>query len=105
MRKRGATRIYRKNLDWWSSRFGKSARHLVARAFCHGRHEFGDTVVLLSGGTAREGDAFALTARVEVVVDQLGAVVTAEPRERHRQALADVMAGGADALAAPSGGW
>src|SRR5438552_1505896 len=55
-------------------------------------------VVLLPGAAAGERDPLALTPRVELVVDELRAVVAVEPDERHREARADVMDRRAHAL-------
>src|SRR5947199_10039256 len=48
-------------------------------------------VVLLPGPAAREGDPLLPTLRVELVIDELRAVVAVEAHEWHRQPLAHVM--------------
>ena len=58
------------------------------------------TVVLLVGAAAGEGDALALAPGIQVVVDELGAVVAVQAAQGHRQTLADVVDGGADSFLA-----
>src|ERR1700741_4983773 len=48
-------------------------------------------VIFLPGATAGEGDGVALTIGIEMLVDELGAVVTVEADERHGQELPHAM--------------